>query len=264
MGHDWATQKRPADHMRPVGHSVATVTDSWPTCHEYEPCAIEDPPCGEADARKRVQHRMPGCRQRRHFQQTDDFTRCTVIGLRREGWSFHQIAADTNRDVSTVHCLWRRWLAQGNLARSRGPGTARVTSAREDRRIRNQAVTSPQATSISILQHVQDSLDVPISTRTISHRLVESGLHSRRPLRTLALTPQRRRARLEWCRSRATWMTEWRNVVFSDESRFCFFNDSQRLRVWRRRGERSNPAVTVERPTARQRGIHHGLGHYCV
>ncbi|GFV90503.1 transposable element Tc1 transposase [Trichonephila clavipes] len=34
-----------------------------------------------------------------------------------------------------------------------------------------------------------------------------------------------------------------------------FFNDSQRIRVWRRRGERSNPAVTVERPTARQRGI---------
>ncbi|GFX24790.1 transposable element Tcb1 transposase [Trichonephila clavipes] len=50
-------------------------------------------------------------------------------------------------------------------------------------------------------------------------------------------------------------MTEWRNVVFSDESRFCFFNYSQRIRVWRRRGERSNPAVTVEHPTAQQRGI---------
>lgn len=198
---------------------------------------------------------MPGCRQRRHFQQTDDFTRGMVIGLRRAGWSFREIAADTNLDVSTVHRLWRRWLAQGNVARSRGPGAARVTSAREDRRIRRQAVAAPQATSTSILQHVQDTLDVPVSTRTISRRLVESGLHSRRPLRRLALTPQHRRARLEWCRARATWMTEWRNVVFSDESRFCFFSDSHRIRVWRRRGERSNPAVTVERPTARQRGI---------
>ncbi|GFV51910.1 transposable element Tc1 transposase [Trichonephila clavipes] len=147
---------------------------------------------------------MPGCRQRRHFQQTDDFTRGIVIGLRREGWPFHQIAADTNRDVPTVHRLWRSWLAQGNVARSRGPGAARVTSAREDRRIRRQAVAALQATSTSILQHVQDTLDVPISTRTISRRLVEIGLYSRRPLRTLALTPQRRRARLEWCRARAT------------------------------------------------------------
>ncbi|GFV90504.1 transposable element Tc1 transposase [Trichonephila clavipes] len=125
---------------------------------------------------------MPGCRQRRHFQQTDDFTRGMVIGLRREGWSFRQIATDTNRDVSTVHLLWRRWLVQGNVARSRGPGAARVTSARKDRRIRRQAVAASQTTSTSILQHVQDTLDVPISTKTISRRLVESGLHSRRPL----------------------------------------------------------------------------------
>ncbi|GFY36867.1 transposable element Tcb2 transposase [Trichonephila clavipes] len=131
-----------------------------------------------------------------------------VIGLRREGWSFRQIAADTNRDVSTVHRLWRRWLSQGNVARSRGPGAARVTSARENWHIRRQAVAAPQATSTSILQHVQDTLDVPISTRTISRRLVESGLHSRRPLRTLSLTPLRRRARLEWCRAAAPWMTE--------------------------------------------------------
>ncbi|GFX77936.1 transposable element Tc1 transposase [Trichonephila clavipes] len=71
---------------------------------------------------------MPGCRQRRHFQQTDDFTRGMVIGLKREGWSFRQIAADTNGDVSTVHRLWRRWLAQGNVARSRGPGAASTAS----------------------------------------------------------------------------------------------------------------------------------------
>ncbi|GFV04238.1 transposable element Tcb1 transposase [Trichonephila clavipes] len=172
-----------------------------------------------------------------------------------EGWFFRQIAADTNRDVSTVHRLWRRWLAQGNVARSRCPGAVRVTSALEDRRNRLQAVASPQATSPSILQHVQDTLDVQYRPEQFSRRLVESGLHSRRPLRKLALTPQRRHALIEWCRARVIWMTELRNVVFSDESRFCFFNDSLRIRVWRRRGERFNPAVTVERPTARQRGI---------
>jgi transposase len=205
--------------------------------------------------RNRVYHRMPGRRQRRHFQQTDEFTRGMVIGLRRAGWSLRQIAADTNMDVSTVHRLWLRWLQQGNVARLGGAGAARVTSARVDRRIRREAVAHPQTSCTSILQHVQDTLDVPISTRTISRRLVESGLHSRRPLRILPLTPQHRRQRLEWCQARATWRMEWRNVVFSDESRFCFSCDSHRIRVWRRRGERSNPAVTVERPTARQRGI---------
>ncbi|UYV66181.1 Transposase [Cordylochernes scorpioides] len=91
--------------------------------------------------------------------------------------------------------------------------------------------------------------------RTISRRLVANGLHSCRPLRRLPLTPPNRRQRLEWCRARSTWMTEWHRVVFSDESRFCLSSDSRRVRVWRRREERSNPAAIVERPTVRQRGI---------
>ncbi|UYV78657.1 hypothetical protein LAZ67_16002308 [Cordylochernes scorpioides] len=137
----------------------------------------------------------------------------------------------------------------------RNVGATRVTSARVDRRIPRQAVAAPQATCTAILQHMQDTLDHSISTRTISHRLVANGLHSCRPLRRLPLTPPNRRQRLDWCRARSTWMTEWHRVVFSDESRFCLSSDSRRVRVWRRRGERSNPAAIVERPTVRQRGI---------
>ncbi|UYV74697.1 Transposase, partial [Cordylochernes scorpioides] len=178
-----------------------------------------------------------------------------VIGLKRAGWSIRQIAADTHLGASTVHRLWRRWLEQGNVAIYRNAGATRVTSARVDRRILRQAVAAPQATCTAILQHVQDTLDHSISTRTISRRLVANGLHSCRPLRRLPLTPPNRRQRLEWCRARSTWMTEWHRVVFSDELRFCLSSDSRRVRVWRRRGERSNPAAIVERPTVRQRGI---------
>ncbi|UYV80733.1 hypothetical protein LAZ67_19001562, partial [Cordylochernes scorpioides] len=199
--------------------------------------------------------RMPGHRKRRQFKQTDAFTRGMVIGLKRAGWSIRQIAADTHLGASTVHRLRRRWLEQGNVAIYRNVGATRVTSARVDRRILRQAVAAPQATCTAILQHVQDTLDHSISTRTISRRLVANGLHSCRPLRRLPLTPPNRRQRLEWCRARSTWMTEWHRVVFSDESCFCLSSDSRRVRVWRRRGERSNPAAIVERPTVRQRGI---------
>ncbi|UYV73704.1 hypothetical protein LAZ67_11000440, partial [Cordylochernes scorpioides] len=203
----------------------------------------------------RIEQRIPGHRKRRQFKQTDAFTRGMVIGLKRAGWSIRQIAADTHLGASTVHRLWRRWLEQGNVAIYRNVGATRVTSARVDRRILRQAVAAPQATCTAILQHVQDTLDHSISTRTISRRLVANGLHSCRPLRRLPLTPPNRRQRLEWCRARSTWMTEWHRVVFSDESRFCLSSDSRRVRVWRRRGERSNPAAIVERPTVRQRGI---------
>ncbi|UYV73852.1 hypothetical protein LAZ67_11001141, partial [Cordylochernes scorpioides] len=196
-----------------------------------------------------------GHHKRRQFKQTDAFTRGMVIGLKRAGWSIRQIAADTHLGESTVHRLWRRCLEQGNVAIYRNVGATRVTSARVDRRILRKAVAAPQATCTAILQHVQDTLDLSISIRTISRRLVANGLHSCRPLRRLPLTQPNRRQRLEWCRARSTWMTEWHRVVFSDESRFGLSSDCRRVRVWRRRGERSNPAAIVERPTERQRGI---------
>ncbi|KFM62947.1 hypothetical protein X975_06510, partial [Stegodyphus mimosarum] len=115
----------------------------------------------------------------------------------------------------------------------------------------------------AILKHVQDTLDVPVSTRTISRRLVLRDLHSRRPLRRLPLTPQPRGQRLEWCWTKAMWMTEWRNAMFSDDSRFCLSSVSRRIRVYRRRGHRSNPAVTVERSTCATTW-HNGLGRYCL
>ncbi|MBJ5603976.1 hypothetical protein JGG68_24285, partial [Salmonella enterica subsp. enterica serovar Albany] len=108
-------------------------------------------------------------------------------------------------------------------------------------------MAAPQSTTVTILQNVQDVVDAPISARTISRRLGESGLQSFRSLRRLPVTRSHRSHRLQWCRDRASWTTEWNRIVFSDESRFCVSSDSRRIRVWRRRGGRSNPATTVER-----------------
>ncbi|GFY30459.1 transposable element Tcb1 transposase [Trichonephila clavipes] len=74
-------------------------------------------------------------------------------------------------------------------------------------------------------------------------RLTEEHLGSRRTLRVLPLTPPNRRLRLEWCPERRNWTAaEWNQVLFSDESRFNLTSDDNRVRVWRPRGERLNPA----------------------
>ncbi|GFX31188.1 transposable element Tc1 transposase [Trichonephila clavipes] len=66
----------------------------------------------------------------------------------------------------------------------------------------------------------------------------------------------RRQCRLDFCRPRATWsVTDWRRVIFSDESRFSLSADDHRTRVWRRTGQRSDPAFIVERHTAISQGV---------
>ncbi|GFU96087.1 HTH_Tnp_Tc3_2 domain-containing protein [Trichonephila clavipes] len=58
--------------------------------------------------------------------------------------------------------------------------------------------------------------------------------------------PSLKQCRLDFCRPRAIWsVTDWRRVIFGDESRFSL-SDDHRTRVWRRTGQRSDPAFIVE------------------
>ncbi|GFV26223.1 transposable element Tcb2 transposase [Trichonephila clavipes] len=98
------------------------------------------------------------------------------------------------------------------------------------------------------------SVGAPVSSRTIRKRLAEGHSGSRRPLRVLPLTPTHRRLRLVWCDARGNWTAaEWNQVVLSEEFRFNLVSDSNRVHVWRPRGECLNPAFDLQRhntPTA--------------
>ncbi|GBM88098.1 hypothetical protein AVEN_190495-1 [Araneus ventricosus] len=60
---------------------------------------------------------------------------------------------------------------------------------------------------------------------------------SLRPVVCIPLTPNHCRLRCEWCQARTHWRTEWRSVVFSDESLFCLVASDGRVLVIRRPGE---------------------------
>ncbi|GBN92398.1 hypothetical protein AVEN_14430-1 [Araneus ventricosus] len=80
---------------------------------------------------------------------------------------------------------------------------------------------------------------VQVVPQIISRRLAEANLQSKRPIRVLPLTPKHRPLRLQWCHARAKWsVTDWQNVVSSDESRFALGTDDNLVRVWGRPGER--------------------------
>ncbi|GFY17465.1 HTH_Tnp_Tc3_2 domain-containing protein [Trichonephila clavipes] len=126
---------------------------------------------------------MPLRRNRRQYEQLTDFDRSRIIGLREAGWSNRRIGRHLGRSDMVVARCWQQWITEGRVYRRGGH---------------------------------------PVPSReTIRRRLTEVGLRSRRPLRRLPLTPHHRQCRLDFCRPRATWsVTDWRRVIFSDESRF--------------------------------------------
>ncbi|GFV97629.1 transposable element Tcb1 transposase [Trichonephila clavipes] len=96
----------------------------------------------------------------------------------------------------------------------------------------------------------------PESSRTIQRHLAEGQVGSWCPLRVLPLTPTHRHLRLEWCHTRGELTAvEWNQVVFCNESIFNLSSDDNRVRVWRPRGERLNPAFALQRYTAPTAGV---------
>ncbi|GFV59015.1 transposable element Tcb2 transposase [Trichonephila clavipes] len=125
--------------------------------------------------------------------------------------------------------------AEGNL--ENGLRGMEKIPRREDRGIVRQALVDPTVTRSTIRADV----GVAIVPQTTSRHLAETNIKSKRPFRALPLTPKHRQLRLQWCQARSMWnVTDWQKVVFSDESRFVLGTEDNRVRVWRRPGERYN------------------------
>ncbi|GFW95295.1 HTH_Tnp_Tc3_2 domain-containing protein [Trichonephila clavipes] len=79
----------------------------------------------------------------------------------------------------------------------------------------------------------QDHRRHPVPSRENHKETTDrSWLEEPTSAKTLPLTPHHRQCRLDFCRPRATWsVTDWRRVIFSDESRFSLSADDHRTRV---------------------------------
>ncbi|GFV46473.1 transposable element Tc1 transposase [Trichonephila clavipes] len=172
--------------------------------------------------------------------------------MKTVSWSKHHVGGQVDRSECAVRICWEQWKREGTHARKTGSGATRKTTRREDRRIMRQALLDPTVTRSTIRADV----GVEIVPQTISRHIAETNLKSKRPFRALPLTLEHQQLRLQWCQARLMWnVTDLQKVVFSDESRFVLGTDDNRVRVWRRPGQRYNYPHTALRHTARTAGV---------
>ncbi|GFX48706.1 transposable element Tcb1 transposase [Trichonephila clavipes] len=121
----------------------------------------------------------------------------------------------------TVMRIYDRWMQEGTTDRRGRSHPPQCTTSRKDRQIVRIAVTDRSGTSRTVAQHIESVTHHSVSARTIRCRLQQCGLSARRPLLGLPLTPSHRRLHRQWYDERRMWVTEWNEVVFTDESRIC-------------------------------------------
>ncbi len=82
------------------------------------------------------------------------------------------------------------------------------------------------------------------------------GNSSRRPPRVPLLSAKNRKRRIQFTQAHQNWTIEdWKNVVWSDESRFLLRHSDGRVRIWRKENESMDPSCLVSMVQAAGGGL---------
>ncbi len=85
-----------------------------------------------------------------------------------------------------------------------------------------------------------------ISERTTRRTLKQMSYSSRRPHRVPLMSAKNRKQRLQFAQAHQNWTIEdWKNVTWSDESRFLLRHSDGRVRIWCKEQESMDPSYLV-------------------
>lgn len=179
--------------------------------------------------------------------------RSAVITLHQEGYSVRQIGEKVHLAKSSVDNIIKRYRTTESLDDRDRPGPSRMTTNVDDQRIvliskRNRRLTAPQIAA-------EFNRDRPnaVSVSTIKRRLREANLFGRIAVRKPLLRRANRIKRLQWAKQHQHWTVEdWKNVLWTDESKFEVFGQNRRFYVRRSKTEKLRPECLA--PTVKHGG----------
>ncbi len=113
-----------------------------------------------------------------------------------------------------------------------------------------------KATVTQITTRYNQGMQNTISERTSHRTLKQMCYSSRRPHRVPLLSAKNRKQRLQFAQAHQNWTIEdWKNVAWSDESRFLLRHSDGRVRIWHKEHESMDPSCLVSMVQAAGGGV---------
>ena len=176
-----------------------------------------------------------------------------ILVLKDIGLSNVEIAQKVSRNRRTVDRIVKRLSNGGTASPKKKSGRPRKLRKRDERMLVKEVRRNRRASSAELRADLI-SRGVNVSASLIRRQLCQFGYKARRPKKKTFLTAKMIAARLQWAKDYKDWTTDqWKNVIWSDESRFNLFHNDDRSFVRRKSGEEYHPDClqkTVKHPVS--------------
>lgn len=179
--------------------------------------------------------------------------RGAIIALYNEGMSYRIIAKKMKVSLKGVQSTIARFKDTGTFRSRSRTGRPKVTTRQEDQHIvviskRNRRLTAPE-----IRADINRTRKNPVSLTTVKRRLRIAGLKGCVAVKKPLLRPINKKKRLKWALQHRNWTVEqWKQVLWTDESKFEIFGSRRRIFVRRNTSEKMTPQCIV--PTVKHGG----------
>ena len=189
--------------------------------------------------------------------------RSQIIGLYRGMHTFGQMSKILEIPRSTVQSVVGKWRSTGSTLNLMRSGRPRKLSLRDVRNLRKTIQRNRWGSLKKITEEFNNPLRANrVSSRTITLRMRELGFKSRKPVKKPLISESNKKKRLVFLSNHKYWgLSEWFNVIWSDESRYKLFNHDGRQSVWRLTSEKYIPECMLR--TVREGGSVMIWGCFC-
>jgi transposase len=174
---------------------------------------------------------------------TSAYTRELIVKMWREGKKTTREIGDFFKvSHSTVVRILQRLRQRLSLTNAKKKGRPRKTSRQDDSMIRRLSVANPFLPATSINAEMNNRYGISVANTTIRSRLRASGLLARHAAKKPFISAKNRVARLAFAREHLHWtVLQWKQILWSDESRFQLFRSDGLHYVRRPIGHRFTP-----------------------
>jgi transposase len=171
-------------------------------------------------------------------RELTEFERGQIIGLWKGGHSERGIETILGFPKTTIHDTIKRYKNENQISNAPRSGRPPILSERDIRHLVNIVKEDRQQSLDEITDKFNDLSVVSVSSRTIERTLHNEGFYGRAGKRKPLVSEVNRKKRLEWCKERKNWDSEWNTIIWSVESRFLLFQNDAYHWVWRRPHEK--------------------------